>query len=99
MRLRGRVSVCACALTVPGRHVHQQLVLLVRRLAEVNYPRSLGAVHSPSEDPLEGLQQLDTLKDTELLLSHKHTLCVTLNNLTGSRTRGRFNLVAVTTVI
>lgn len=57
-------TMCRC-------NVHQQLVLLVRRLAEVKYPWSLRAVHSACKLPLHDLQQLDAATDTKLLLSHK----------------------------
>lgn len=46
-----------CVCTMLRRHVHQYLVLLVCRLAEIEYPRSLRAVHPPCKHSLHDLQQ------------------------------------------
>lgn len=48
-------------------------MLLVCRFTQVEYPRSLRAVHPPSKYVLHDLQQPHTLVYTKLLLSHTHT--------------------------
>lgn len=69
--LHFKVRVCVCLFVCVGTcvggctmhrcHVHQQLVLLVCRLAEVDYPCSLRATHSPSKHSLYSRQQSHTL--------------------------------------
>lgn len=69
------VQLClhSCVCTVRRCHVHQQLVLLVCRLAEIEFPWSLWAFHSSSKHSLHDLQQPYALVCTKLLLSHTHT--------------------------
>lgn len=62
----------SCVCTVRRCHVHQQLVLLVCRLAEIEFPWSLWAFHSSSKHSLHDLQQPYALVCTKLLLSHTH---------------------------